>query len=79
MFDTPSKRAYGAPVGLERLRAASRLGLPLLALGGIDTATALQAWRAGASGVAAIRAWLDAIDPGAVVRELLATQTGGPR
>ncbi len=79
VFDTPSKRAYGAPVGLERLRAASRLGLPLVALGGIDAATAAQAWGAGASGVAAIRAWLDAGDPAAVVRELLAAGTGGAR
>ena len=35
IFDTPSKRAYGPPLGLEALREAARLGLPLVALGGV--------------------------------------------
>src|SRR3989304_850179 len=34
VFDTPSKRRFGAPVGLGRLAEAARLGLPLLGLGG---------------------------------------------
>jgi len=71
VFETPSKRAYGAPVGLERLAEAARLGLPLFGLGGVDVANASEVVAAGAHGVAAIRAWLDAPDPAAVVRQFL--------
>jgi thiamine-phosphate pyrophosphorylase len=71
VFDTPSKRPHGAPVGTERLAEAARLGLPLLGLGGVDLSNAAEVVDAGASGVAAIRAWLEADDPSAVVRALL--------
>lgn len=78
VFDTPSKRRYGSPVGLDRLREAAALGLPLLGLGGVDVSNASAVSGAGAFGVAAIRAWLDATDPAAVVRRLLdATQARG--
>jgi thiamine-phosphate pyrophosphorylase len=71
VFDTPSKRAYGPPIGVGELRRAAALGLPVVALGGVtpENAPALRA--AGASGVAAIRAWLAAADPAAAVRALL--------
>jgi thiamine-phosphate pyrophosphorylase len=71
VFDTPSKRAYGAPVGLDALASAARLGLPLVALGGVEPANAGAAVAAGARGLAAIRAWLG---PGGedAVRALLA-------
>jgi thiamine-phosphate pyrophosphorylase len=72
IHDTPSKRRYGAPVGLEALRAAAALGFPLVALGGLDAARAPAAFAAGAAGVAAIRAWLEAADPAAAVRALAA-------
>ncbi len=79
VFDTPSKRRYGAPVGLERLEEASGLGLPLVGLGGVDVSNASDVVAAGAYGVAAIRAWLDAGDPGAVVRKLLEAVESGKR
>jgi thiamine-phosphate pyrophosphorylase len=72
VFDTPSKRAWGPPVGLGALREAARLGLPLVALGGVDAAGARAAVEAGAMGVAAIRAWNEAAEPARAVRELLA-------
>lgn len=72
VFDTPSKRRFGAPLGLARLAEAARLGLPLLGLGGVDLGNARQVVAAGAHGVAAIRAWLGAPDPGAAVRALVA-------
>lgn len=72
VYDTPSKRAYGAPVGLEVLRRAAPLGLPLVALGGIDVLNAGEAVAAGARGLAAIRAWLDAPDPSSAAKALLA-------
>jgi len=71
IYDTPSKRPFGPPVGIEALRAAARLGLPLIALGGIDAARARDVLAAGAYGVAAIRAWLEGPDPAARVRALL--------
>jgi thiamine-phosphate pyrophosphorylase len=72
VHDTPSKRPFGPPVGIEALRDASRLGLPLVALGGMDAARAAEARAAGAAGVAVIRAWLVGPDPAAAVRALLA-------
>jgi thiamine-phosphate pyrophosphorylase len=72
VHDTPSKRAYGPPPGLPALREAARLGLPLVALGGMTPANAGEAVAAGARGVAAIRAWLAGPDPAAAVRALLA-------
>jgi thiamine-phosphate pyrophosphorylase len=70
LFDTPSKRAFGPPVGLERLRQAAALGLPLVGLGGVDAARAAEVRAAGAAGVGVIRAWLEAPDRAAAVRAL---------
>lgn len=70
LFDTPSKRAYGPPVGLDALRGAAALGLPLVGLGGVDAARAPEVRAAGAVGVAAIRAWLEGPDPAGAVRAL---------
>jgi thiamine-phosphate pyrophosphorylase len=71
IYDTPSKRQYGAPVGIESLRDAAQVGLPLVALGGIGPENAQTVRGAGAEGVAAIRAWLVGDDPAAAVRALL--------
>jgi thiamine-phosphate pyrophosphorylase len=79
VFDTPSKRGFGPPVGLDALHEAAGLGLPILGLGGVEVRNARAVVAAGAWGVAAIRAWLDAPDPGRAVRELLeAVGAGGP-
>lgn len=64
---TPSKLAYGPPLGLGALARAAQLGLPLIALGGVDAGNAAEARASGAYGVAVIRAWLAAPDPGAAV------------
>lgn len=72
IHDTPSKRPYGPPVGLAALRSASALGLPLVALGGMDAARTPEALAAGAAGVAVLRAWLVGEDPAAVVGALAA-------
>jgi thiamine-phosphate pyrophosphorylase len=71
VYETPSKRAYGPPVGLDALREAARLGLPLVALGGVSPERVPELRAAGAAGVAAIRAWLEAPDPALAVRALL--------
>jgi len=71
IFDTPSKREYGPPVGVPALQEAVSVGLPLVALGGIGAPQLAEVRAAGAAGVAAIRAWLEGDDPSAAVRALL--------
>ena len=57
VFETESKRAYGAPQGLEKLREVTRaLGeFPVVAIGGITLENFSECFEAGARGVAAIR------------------------
>ncbi|HEV7860913.1 MAG TPA: thiamine phosphate synthase [Pyrinomonadaceae bacterium] len=61
IFETPSKRIYGPPVGLLQLAEAAHAlaPFPLLALGGLTRANASQALRAGAHGIAAISLFSD--------------------
>jgi thiamine-phosphate pyrophosphorylase len=55
IFDTPSKRRYGPPQGLDRLReVAGKTGIPVLALGGIKADTVRLVLDQGAYGVALI-------------------------
>ena len=76
VFDTQSKRAFGAPQGLEKLREVTsnpwsaatcrRFGrarsapFPVIAIGGITLDNAKECLRAGASGVAGISLFNDA-------------------
>ena len=59
IYDTPSKRAYGAPLGLDALgRVAEAVTIPVLAIGGITPERVPAVKVAGARGVAVIRAIL---------------------
>ena len=68
--DTPSKRQYGPPIGFDGLSEAAGLGVPLLALGGIELADVAAALRAGAAGIACVRAIMSAPDPTAAAASL---------
>lgn len=63
VYDTPSKRAYGDPIGLRPLEEASRQShIPVFAIGGISLSRVQEVRRAGARGVAIISAILEAAD-----------------
>jgi thiamine-phosphate diphosphorylase len=57
--------------GLDLVRQTSRLGIPVIAIGGITAMRAPQVRDAGAYGVAAIRALWDTPDPAGAALELL--------
>ncbi len=63
IFDTPSKRRYGAPIGLPALAAARAIPFPVLAIGGISVGNVRSCLAAGAAGIACIRALLADEDP----------------
>jgi len=64
VYDTPSKRQYGAPQGLRNLEAVVvAVSLPVIAIGGITAERVGEVRRAGAHGVAVISAILSADSP----------------
>jgi thiamine-phosphate pyrophosphorylase len=72
VYDTPSKRRYGAPQGLERLATVARgLRIPVVAIGGIIPERVKDVRAAGAHGVAAISSILAADSPAAATRRFL--------
>jgi thiamine-phosphate pyrophosphorylase len=79
--ETPSKRAFGPPVGWRALADTVPLGIPLLAIGGVGADEVPDAVRAGAHGLACIRPVMPAPDPAAAVATLcraLATSAVSP-
>ncbi|MBI5137895.1 MAG: thiamine phosphate synthase [Nitrospirae bacterium] len=79
VFDTPSKRALGAPVGTALLaRAVAAAGpVPVFALGGVRRARLAELRGTGCHGVALISEVLAAPDPGPVAADLLAALSTG--
>ena len=62
VFETESKKGFGPPQGLAKLKEVSSelAALPVLAIGGVTVENSVECFRAGASGVAAIRLFGDA-------------------
>jgi len=80
IFETPSKRRYGPPLGSGILREARALtSLPLVAIGGISPARTPEVLAAGADGVAVITAVMGAPDPAAAAAGLLAAVAASRR
>jgi thiamine-phosphate pyrophosphorylase len=72
IYDTPSKRPYGAPQGLDALaRVARAVSVPVIAIGGISPPRVGEVRAAGAAGVAVISAILAAPSPADVTRRFL--------
>jgi thiamine-phosphate pyrophosphorylase len=73
VFETPSKAAFGAPQGTERLReVCASVGIPVLAIGGVNLENARASITAGAAGIAAIRLFQDAKNEAELVAMLKA-------
>lgn len=72
VFETASKLEYGPPLGVEKLRevTAKAESFPVLALGGVSLDNVGDCFRAGASGVAAIRMFENIDELGDVVRQV---------
>jgi thiamine-phosphate pyrophosphorylase len=72
VFDTPSKQAFGASQGVERLaEVCAAVQIPVIAIGGVNAQNAPACLRAGASGIAAIRMFQEA-QSAAALRESVA-------
>jgi thiamine monophosphate synthase len=73
LFGVPEK---GTPLGVARFESLrATVGIPVVALGGIETGNASEARLAGADGVAVVRTLRDAEDPAAAARALFAAMT----
>ncbi len=73
VYATPSKAAYGAPVGVAALAAACAAAtIPVFALGGVGPGNMQETLSAGAFGIALISAVVAAADPRAAALELTA-------
>jgi thiamine-phosphate pyrophosphorylase len=72
VYPTPSKAAFGAPVGLPALaQACAAATLPVFALGGISAARIASVRQTGCRRIACIGAILNSDDPAAASRALL--------
>lgn len=72
VYPTPSKAAYGPPVGVPALAGAcGRSAIPVYALGGVKAGNTGEAIGAGAFGIALISAVVAATDPRRAAMDLL--------
>jgi thiamine-phosphate pyrophosphorylase len=72
VYDTPSKRAYGAAQGVESLRrVVEAVSIPVFAIGGITPERVHEVRKSGAHGVAVISAILAAERPAEATKAFL--------
>lgn len=80
VYPTPSKAAYGPPVGVERLAEVVKLlSIPVFALGGIKRENTPETLATGAAGVALISAVIAAGNPKEEARAFLSLLAQGKR
>ncbi len=79
-FETPSKPGYGPEIGRKGLIEIARAcRVPVLAIGGINSARVGEVMAAGCAGVAVMGGVMRAADPALEVGALVATLKGYPR
>lgn len=72
VYDTPSKRPYGPPQGVDALaNVVNAVAVPVFAIGGITAERVAEVRAAGAHGVAVISAILPAERPGEATKKFL--------
>lgn len=71
IFASASKPGYGPALGVSAIAEATRAGLPVIALGGIDGGHIPACRSAGTAGVAVMGGLMRAADPAAETRALL--------
>jgi thiamine-phosphate pyrophosphorylase len=72
IFLTGSKPGYGPALGVAAIAAAAKLGIPILALGGVAAERVGSCLAAGAGGVAVMGEVMRSSDPRRTVEDLLA-------
>jgi thiamine-phosphate pyrophosphorylase len=76
-FETPSKPGYGPEIGRRGLREmASAARVPVLAIGGINTARVGEVIATGCAGIAVMGGVMRAADAASEIKTLLATLNG---
>jgi thiamine-phosphate pyrophosphorylase len=76
-FETASKPGYGPELGRKGISAVARVArVPVLAIGGINTARVAELIAAGAAGVGVMGTVMRAGDPGREVAALISTLAG---
>jgi thiamine-phosphate pyrophosphorylase len=72
VYDTPSKRAFGAPQGLQKLAGVTKsVRTPVIAIGGITPERVREVLDAGAAGVGVISAILASPSPGDATKRFM--------
>jgi thiamine-phosphate pyrophosphorylase len=72
IYETASKPGYGPALGIGTIERAAEIGIPIVALGGIETGNAPAARAAGASGIAVMGGIMRAENPQRAIEVLLA-------
>ena len=72
IHETASKPGYGPGLGTQAITQAARIGIPVVALGGIAADNAAAAIQAGAAGVAVMGGVMRAANPQKTIKALLA-------